>query len=165
MDDHEGLLAWSELAQAHTLVRNALSRHLEESTGLSLSEQELLFRLIDAPGQRLRMVDLATALLMQKSGITRLVDRVEQRGWVVREQPPDDRRTVYATLTTDGAAAFHRARPAFLQGLERHFGSRLDEEDVRQLRRLLSKLMSGQPAAAEDPALDGEVGEAVSPAR
>ena len=80
--DLERLAAWSELHRADSLLRGALNRRLEEAVGTTLLEHEAIHRLVIAPGRRLTMFELADALLVSRSGATRLIDRLEKRGWV-----------------------------------------------------------------------------------
>jgi DNA-binding MarR family transcriptional regulator len=139
--DDNAALAWLNLAQVYGTVRGALSRALEIEAGVGLSETEVLYRLGHAPAERLRMTDLADQLLMAQSGITRVVDRLVERGWVVREQPPDNRRTVYARLTDGGRAVLERARPVYVRSVGEQIGSALDPADVVDLRRLLRQVL------------------------
>jgi DNA-binding MarR family transcriptional regulator len=141
--DDDGVAAWGELEMTRGIVSGALSRRLEAEAGLSLSEQEVLYRLVTASGERLRMVELAALLPMGKSGITRLIDRLVQRGWVKREQPADNRRTIYATLTSEGKEMFLRARPVFLGAVEEYFTGRLSRGELAALRGLLGKILTG----------------------
>ena len=104
--DLERLAAWSELHRADSLLRGELNRRLEEAAGTTLLEHEAIHRLVIAPGRRLTMFELADALLVSRSGATRLIDRLEKRGWVARRIAPHDRRVVRAELTREGAAAF-----------------------------------------------------------
>ena len=75
--DLERLAAWSELHRADGLLRAELSRRLETLTQTSLLEHEAVHRLVIAPGRRLTMYQLADALLVSRSGATRLIDRLE----------------------------------------------------------------------------------------
>ena len=90
-----------------SLVRD-LDRELEESHGLPLTHYEVLLHLANAPDDRLRMSDLAGSVLLSQSGVTRLVDRIEKAGLVVREPCPEDRRVLYARLTDVGQVATRR---------------------------------------------------------
>jgi DNA-binding MarR family transcriptional regulator len=86
--DLERLAAWADLHRADTLLRGDLSRRLEEYAGTTLLEHEAIHRLVIAPGRRLTMYELADALLVSRSGATRLIDRLEERGWVSRRVSP-----------------------------------------------------------------------------
>ena len=139
--DLERLSAWAELHRADSLVRGEISRRLEAHAGTTLLEHEAIHRLVIAPGRRLTMYELADALLVSRSGATRLVDRLEERGWVARRASPQDRRVVRAELTREGAAAFARMGAEFATAFEARFGGRLADSDVAALRSVLAKLL------------------------
>jgi DNA-binding MarR family transcriptional regulator len=140
--DLDRLAAWSELHRADTLLRAELSRQLEKEAGTTLLEHEAIHRLVIAPGRRLTMYELSDALLVSRSGATRLIDRLEQRGWVARRVAPQDRRVVRAELTREGAAAFARRSAVFAAAFDERFGGRLGDADVAELRRVLASLLA-----------------------
>ena len=144
--DLERLSAWAELHRADSLVRGEISRRLEAHARTTLLEHEAIHRLVIAPGRRLTMYELADALLVSRSGATRLVDRLEERGWVSRRASPQDRRVVRAELTREGAAAFARTGTEFSAAFEARFGGLLADEDVAALRSVLAKLLAGTSA-------------------
>ena len=149
--DLERLAAWAELHRADTLLRGELSRRLEEHTETTLLEHEAIHRLVIAPGRRLTMFELSDALLVSRSGVTRLIDRLEQRGWVARRTAPTDRRVVRAELTREGAAAFAHMGAVFAAAFEERFGGVLADEDVVALRGVLAKLLAAStPDAASE---------------
>ncbi len=146
----ERMAAWVAFLQAHSVVVERLSRELEEARGLPLTWYEVLLRLRMAPGGRLRMLDLARTLLLSKSGVTRLVDRMEGAGLVSRQPSPEDRRVIWTALTASGRAAFDAAAPVHLRGVERHFMSAMTDEEVRGLLVALTKVLraNGHPDGA-----------------
>ena len=95
----------------------------------------------------MRMGDLADQLLLSRSGLTRLVDRMVARGLVERHTCPDDRRGTYARLTEAGMKKFREARPTNLAAIREQFVSRLDDDDLEDLARIWAKL-DGADAAA-----------------
>ena len=82
-----------------------LDRELQAEEGLSLAWYDVLLHLDEVPGRRLRMTDLAAAVVISKSGLTSLVDRMEEAGLVAREPDPDDRRAIAVALTAAGSAS------------------------------------------------------------
>ena len=104
-----------------------------------------------APGSRLRVVEISDGLGVAKSAVTKTVDRLEQRGLVVRERDPDDRRTVYGALTPEGHEVFSAARPVFVEAVERHFAGRVDRATLRQLLDLPA--LAAQPTTGSDRGL------------
>jgi DNA-binding MarR family transcriptional regulator len=139
----EELTAWLNLIQSYEAVAAGLEDTLERARGLSLAEHEVLVRLAEAEGGRLRMLDLTNLVLLSKSGVTRLIDRMQQEGLVERQACETDRRVVYAAITSKGQRVLREATPAFLEGIERYFSHHLSDADVRALRRVLRKLLVG----------------------
>lgn len=134
-------LAWLELYQASAQLRGELSRRLETEADMTVLEQDVLWYLSNALDRRMTMSELAGRLLISRSGATRLVDRLERRGWVRRETLPDNRRVTYAGITPAGAAAMRRAFPIVRAGRQELFGERLTQADIADLRRILGKLL------------------------
>jgi DNA-binding MarR family transcriptional regulator len=139
----EELSAWLNLIQTHEAVAAGLEDTLERANGLSLAEHEVLVRLAEAADGRLRMLDLTGLVLLSKSGMTRLIDRMERDGLVERQACDTDRRVVYAAITPEGRRILRDTTPVFLAGIEEHFSRHLSEADVRALRRILRKLLVG----------------------
>jgi DNA-binding MarR family transcriptional regulator len=156
--DHDLLQAWAGLRHASYALWRTLETRLEREAGADLPEHELLSQLAAAPAGRLRMVDLAELLTISRSGVTRLMDRLVGRGWVAREQPADNRREVYATLTPAGRAVLERTRAAFASGLQDTLGHHLDPQEITGLqhatRKLLEGLGSWDPRRCEPQAAD-----------
>src|SRR4029450_5986514 len=143
------ILTWRDLHLADAVICEALNEQLAEKAGCSLIEHDLLAWLAAAPGKRLRMLDLATHLRVTPGGLTRIIDRLVERGWIQRDRPADNRREVYATLTKAGGAALRTARVVYVRVIEETFVCYLNEQDLITLRsianRLLDRLRSEQP--------------------
>ena len=118
----------------------ALDAELERVHGLALSDYDVLVTLDAAPGRRLRMAELADAVLLTRSGLTRRVDRLERAGLVERVRCPEDGRGMHAQLTTAGAEALSEARPTHLAGVRRMFAGRLDPDDLARLAGIWRRL-------------------------
>jgi DNA-binding MarR family transcriptional regulator len=138
---------WSDLTHAADVVRARLAALLEAGPGLSPEDVELLMLLAAAPEGRLRMIDVSESLRLSKSGVTRLVDRLQERGLVLRAACPSDRRVVYAGLTEQGALAVEAAAPVFVAGLMEHLGGRLEEVQLARLRGDLRRIAGSQVAS------------------
>jgi len=115
-------------------------RELERDTDLPLAWYDVLLQLAEAPGRRLRMAELADRVVLSRSGLSRLVDRLVAEGFVRRERSADDARGTYTVLLPAGVARFRRAVPAHLASIERHFLSRFDDDQLRELDALLARL-------------------------
>ena len=122
-------------------VRILVNRDLQGAVGLTLAENLVLCQVAMAPQRRLRMIEIAGILSVAKSAVTKTVDHLEKRGLLVRERDPQDRRTVYATLTCEGAKVFAAAQPAFADAVQRHFASHIDEDTLHQLRGLRESVL------------------------
>jgi DNA-binding MarR family transcriptional regulator len=137
----ERIAVWRAFLEAHARVTDALDADLRESHDLPLTWYDVLVHLSEAPGGRLRMAELASAVLFSRSGLTRLIDRMESRGYVRREPCADDARGMFARLTPAGRAALRRAAPAHLRGVERLFTGRLPDRELRALGAALKRVL------------------------
>ncbi|HVS43886.1 MAG TPA: helix-turn-helix domain-containing protein [Candidatus Dormibacteraeota bacterium] len=142
--DPERLAAWRLLLEAHAAVVDRLGRELEAECGLPLTWYDVLVQLASAPEGRLRMRDLARAVLLSRSGLTRLVDRMEASGMVCREAHPSDGRGAFAVLTPAGRAALRRAAPVHLRGIDAHFARHLSDADAAALCDALSRVVDAE---------------------
>ena len=135
------LAAWRGMLRTHRDIVARLDAELERDHGLPLSSYEVLMYLNDAGG-RLRMGELAGKLLLSRSGLTRLVDRLVKQGYVLRERCEDDARGYFAVLTDAGRRKLSEARPDHLAGVREHFLEHLDETDRAALARAWEKVAS-----------------------
>jgi DNA-binding MarR family transcriptional regulator len=135
----EQLDAWKAFIRAQAEVLHTLSRELEADQGLPLTYYDVLAQLSFAGG-RLRMSELADAVVLSRSGVTRLVDRMERDGLVRREACPEDRRSMYAALTPKGKRALEQARPVHFQGIAEHFARHLSDDEAKTLTAALGRM-------------------------
>ncbi|GLZ35880.1 hypothetical protein Lesp02_80670 [Lentzea sp. NBRC 105346] len=139
----EAIYAWLYAQQGVEAVSEALDQRMESVAGCSLLEHSALYRLRMHEG-RLRMLELAELLAISPSGVTRLVERLVKRGWVVREQPPDNRRLVYAVLTDLGESMVAETTGrVYRESLAEEFTALLSERDIADLKRIGRKLLEG----------------------
>ena len=134
--------AWRNVLFTHARVIRALERELREEHDLPLTWFDVMNRLDAAPGRRMRMHDLSEAVLFTRSGLTRLVDRIERAGYLRRERSSADRRGVYAALTPEGERKLEGVWPGHTEDIRRHFAQYLDDEDVRALNSALAKVLA-----------------------
>jgi len=148
--DDVRLAAWRALLTAHAL----LVAHIEEDLtragerAVPLTWYDVLIELREAPEHRLRQRDLARAVLLTRSGLSRLVDRLEAAGLVRRAPDPADRRGAFVILTEEGRHALRRTWPLYAQAIARHFGVHLSDDGARALTDLLQPLADAARAAA-----------------
>jgi DNA-binding MarR family transcriptional regulator len=134
------LRAWSAFLRAHARIVRALEQELQDEQGMALTDYDVLVQLATTDGRRLRMSELADRLLLSRSGVTRLVDRLVADGLVERVTCDDDRRGQWASLTDAGYERLRRASPTHLRGVAEHFIDRLDDAEIAALERTLERL-------------------------
>src|SRR2546421_3989890 len=134
------LHAWRSFLTAHARVMRSLEAELLAEQRLSLVSYDVLVHLAEAPGRRLRMAELADRVLLSRSGVTRLVDRLERVGLVARQRVDGDGRGVIAELTPSGLETLRAAAKTHLAGVVRHFVTRFDERDLARLGDLCARL-------------------------
>src|SRR5206468_9698865 len=115
---------------------------------------DVLVQLAEAPGHRLRMSELAEAVLLSRSGLSRLVDRLQKDGLVLREPDPCDARGLFTVLTDKGRDTLRDAAQVHLAGIARLGVHRLTEAELRQLAELMRKLDPATPESEADFRLD-----------
>ena len=142
----EELAAWRGLLQAHAQLTRALDTEMRAEHGMGVSAYEVLMFLADADGHRLRMAQIAERVLLSRSGLTRLVDRLVQLGLVTRCAAEGDGRGAYAELTSAGLEKLQAARRTHLGGVRAHFLDRLTVADTLVLGDVWRRVV---PAAAE----------------
>jgi DNA-binding MarR family transcriptional regulator len=130
------LAAWKGLLATHSRLVHELDAELEREHGLPLSSYEVLMNLADADGNHLRMGELADRLLLSKSGITRLADRLEKQGLISRRRCDNDGRGYFAELTESGSKLIAAARPDHLDAVRRRFLDRLEPGEIDELGRI-----------------------------
>jgi len=134
------LNAWGAFLTAHKALENILSRELESACGLPLTWFDALAQLRMAPGHRLTMGQLATALLFSKSGLTRLIDRMVEAGLVQRLARPGDRRSLHIALTDAGEEKYRQALPIHLEHVKRHFAAYIEEGEAAAVESALVRM-------------------------
>ena len=111
--------------------------------GPTLSQCEVLILLYDAPGQRMRMTEIADAVLLSRSACTRLVDRLETLGYVTRRAASDDRRGLYTQLTDTGWHVITRAQATYRERVRAAFLNRLRATDLVALGDIWARVRAG----------------------
>jgi DNA-binding MarR family transcriptional regulator len=129
----EELAAWSGFLWAHARIVRALDTELEREHGLPLTSYDVLFQLSIAADQRLRMHELADAIVLSRSGLTGVVDQLEQGGLVKRERGDADPHEIYTRLTDRGFDVLAEATPTHIAGIKKHFLGRLSDKETKEL--------------------------------
>ena len=132
--------AWRSFLRAHSTITRALETELVDAHALSLPEYGVLLTLVEAPEHRLRMTELADQVLLSRSGLTRLVDRMQRGGLVDRFPCPSDARGMLAVLTDLGYKRLKASSGTHLRGVRRHVTGQLTATELDQLQALMTKL-------------------------
>ncbi|WP_283135716.1 MarR family winged helix-turn-helix transcriptional regulator [Rhizohabitans arisaemae] len=135
------LAVWKMLQRVQVRITRRLEIRLIAAHGLALASYDVLTELSEAPGRRLRMNDLADRVLLSRSGLTRLIDRLQRDGLVDRQACSSDARGLFAVLTDAGLERLVEATPTYLVGVRAHVLDALDESDLAACRSVLVKLL------------------------
>jgi DNA-binding MarR family transcriptional regulator len=138
--DEPGISAWRSFLVAHARITRRLDEELQAAHGLSLAEYDALLQIAHAPGRRIRMNVLAERVILSRSGITRLVDRLEAAGAVERAACSTDARGQEAVLTAIGLERLRSAATTHLEGVRRYFLDRLDPAALAALETSLGRV-------------------------
>jgi DNA-binding MarR family transcriptional regulator len=137
------LRAWRGLLRAHASLAKRLESRLEREHGLQLSSYEVLQHLMDAPAGKMRMCDLAEQAQLSRSGLTRLVDRLERDELLGRCTCEHDARGAYACLTDRGRARLDAARGTHRAVVREHFVSHFSEPELEVLGKMWDRIAVG----------------------
>jgi DNA-binding MarR family transcriptional regulator len=141
------MLAFVRLLRAHQAITRRLSAELLGTHGLTLNDYEVMLHLSFEDERKLRRVDLAERVLLTASGITRLLDGLEQAGYVTKSHCASDARVTYAVLTEVGLEKLRSAATAHVAGVNELLGESLDAVQVAQLAELLARIPGVDPDA------------------
>jgi DNA-binding MarR family transcriptional regulator len=139
--DPRELAAWRGMLRAYAYLQRDLEQGLEQRHGLQNSTYEVLMHLSDAPDGRMRLSDLANLAVLSRSGLTRLIDRLEKEGQVVRERCETDARGYYAVLTAEGRERVTAARAEYLDEVRERFHDLMTPEEQELLGDLWTRVL------------------------
>jgi DNA-binding MarR family transcriptional regulator len=141
--DERELRAWRGMLRVHATLTKALDADLEAAHGLPLSSYEVLMHLFDAEGQRMRMSDLAASVILSRSGLTRLADRLERDGLIERQSCASDARGSFASLTEEGRRKLSAARETHLAGVRALFVDHFTPAELEVMGGAWERLLPG----------------------
>lgn len=148
--DQQQQRSWRAFLVGTTLLMDRLDRDLREQHRLSLPEYEIMVRLAEADGNRLRMAVLADSVSHSRSRVTHTVSRMETAGLVARDACLSDGRGVEAVLTEQGLAALESAAPTHVAGVRQFLVDLVDEDDFEAVGRVFDavtdRLIDTNPA-------------------
>jgi DNA-binding MarR family transcriptional regulator len=136
-----GISAWKGFLRAHSRLMQPLDEQLRAEHGYSLGDFDVLAQLAEATNEKLRMCDLAAAIVLSPSGLSRRMDRLERDGLVTRRRGEQDARSVEARLTLEGKRLLARLRATHRDGVRKRFAERFTPEELETLDELLARLV------------------------
>jgi DNA-binding MarR family transcriptional regulator len=134
------LTAFARLMRAHTLLRRELETEVLSPRGLTINDFEALHHIFRSDDNRLRRVDLVELLVLTPSGVTRLLDGLQEAGLVENVQCDDDARVTWARLTQEGIETVQCVGASHTKRMQELFRGALTEDEVAQLSELLGRL-------------------------
>jgi DNA-binding MarR family transcriptional regulator len=140
--------AWRSVLEACNTLLPIMDSELRSEQHLDVQVYDVLLHTYEAGPVGIRMTDLARKILLTKSGLTARVDKLEEGGLLERAPDAEDRRATRIRLTETGAAVFKKAADFHLSSIERHFSSRISEEEARVICEALERIRG----AVADPA-------------
>lgn len=133
-------VAYKELLTGHARLLEIIDQELSNANLLPLTWYDVLVTLEYADKCELRMSDLADQVLLSRSGLTRLVDKLAQRGYVERKSCPTDRRGMNAVLTETGQRAREETWPLYSSLIQELFGSQMSDADATTLSTVMQRV-------------------------
>lgn len=145
----EERVAWSGFLRAHAAIVKELDAELQAVHGLPLSSYDVLVQLSLVPGGRMQMFELAKAVHLSRSGLTRMVDRLEREGLLQRRRGERDPRQVFVAITERGLKRLAETTPTHLAGVRERFLDRLSIVQLQQLASIWRQLLESHPESDE----------------
>ena len=145
----EEMAAWRGMVEVYASVMSQLEAELMAEHGLSNGDYGVLVALSEAPDEQLRMCDLASALHLSPSGLTRRIDGMVKSGLVARTPSHDDRRVMLSVLTDAGRQRLEQAAPDHVSGVRKTFLDHLDASQIRNLGEAFAAVMVARSVGPE----------------
>lgn len=142
---------WRAFLMAHALLTRRLDEDLRTEDGLTLGEYSALLQVAEAPDRSLRMNQLADGIFLSRSGVTRLIDRLEADGLIARSTCTSDGRGSLAVLTDAGLARLRAAADTHLRGIDQYFLAAVPEPDLELLQGTLRAIGERVRAQGDPP--------------
>ena len=133
--------AWALFLTTHAVLVSRIEERLAAHSLPPFGWYDVLWGLERAPEHRLRMSELAEKVVVSRSNLTRLVDRLEEAKLVTRERSAEDRRGAYAVLTTEGQALRKRMWPVYQAAIRELFESKLTDEEAQIMSQALRRVL------------------------
>ena len=134
------LRAWRAIMESHGAVIALLGDQLRREADMDLQTYDALLHTYEAREAGIRMTELARRVVMSKSGLTTMVDRLEARGWFERIPDPEDRRAIRIIVTKQGREVFRSAARTHMAGIESFFGMHVSDAEARVIAEALDRV-------------------------
>lgn len=144
------LHAWRQYYPSFWRILAAIEADLNAAGLPSLSWYDALYELYLAPGRHLRMNELARSALLSRSGLTRLVDKLEKEKLIERRACPSDGRVQHAQLTDKGVMLLRRIWPVYRAGIAKYFAAHLTDAEAAQMEKALARVAAAMEPVADD---------------
>lgn len=141
--------AWRNFVVAHARLIDCIDRELTAAGALPLHWYDVLVELDGAPDRRLRLHELADRVVLSRSGLTRLIDKLEAARLLRRAAAADDGRGALAVLTEKGRDALAQAWPIYSAGIARHFSAHLTAQQAEAIRDGCARLIEASAGAVQ----------------
>jgi len=138
------LAAWRSFLKAHATIIDRIDHDLVAAQRPPLSSYDVLIELYEAPEHRLRMHELAERVVLSRSGLTRLVDRLEAEGLLTRDRSVTDRRGAYAVITEQGIEALRQTWPVYARGITEYFARWLTVDEAELLKSVFGRMLEAE---------------------
>lgn len=142
--------AWGGFLRAYARLNRLIEEDLQSHARITHAEFEVLLRLVFSDEHRMRLQDLAAQSLLTRSGVTRVVERLEKAGLVVREAASEDRRGAYAALTPAGEERFTQTVEPHTACVREHFLSHFNKKELAQLAEFWGRLEASDRPSGSD---------------
>jgi DNA-binding MarR family transcriptional regulator len=139
--NNQHLAAWRAFITAHSTLIDLINREMQNADVIPLHWYDVLIEVYEAPEHRLRLSELARKVVLSKSGLTRLVDKLVEAGLLERQSTPEDGRGAYAVLTDAGLEAMRKAWPIYAQGIQQYFAEYLSIEEADILAKAFERML------------------------
>jgi DNA-binding MarR family transcriptional regulator len=139
--DETRLAAWRNVLTAHATLVDLIDHQLVAAQRIPLHWYDVLIELLEAPENRLRLNELAQRVVLSRSGLTRLIDKLEAAGLLYRQSVESDRRGAFAVLTDAGKQALRQAWPVYASGISRYFASQMSEAEARVIGDVFGRIV------------------------
>ena len=145
--DNERRHAWRDVFEAHAAIMELLTAELKDEVGISVTEYDVLLHLSEMP-HPVRMHELAEAVVISKSGLTRVIDKMERDELLRRVPIAGDRRSMAISMTRAGEGVFQDARTVHRRGIKKYFIDHVSEEEAKLIRDVFGRARDAARAHA-----------------